>query len=44
MEVVFYRSHVIFIVFHNYNTGYLRGVDVYEETVLEVVGNKPQKL
>ena len=25
-------------------TGYLRGVDVYEETVLEVVRNKPQKL
>ena len=27
-------------------TGYLRGVDVYEETMLEVVGDnyKPQKL
>ena len=36
-----YRSHAIFIVIH---TGYLRGVDVYEETVLEVVGDKLQKL
>ena len=36
-----YCSHAIFIVIH---TGYLRGVDVYEETVLEVVGDKPQKL
>ena len=24
--------------------GYLRGVEIYEETVLEVVGDKPQKL
>ena len=29
-----------FVVIH---TGYLRGVEVYEETVLEVVGDKPQK-
>ena len=38
---MFYCSHAIFIVFH---TGYLCGVDVYEETVLEIVGDKPQKL
>ena len=36
-----YRSHAIFIVFH---AGYLRGVEVYDETFLEVVGDKPQKL
>ena len=36
--------HLQFIAIIFYTGYYLRGVEIYEETVLEVVGDKPQKL
>ena len=42
MYVHTYWSNVLAFIF--LLKGYLRGVEVYEETVLEVLGDKPQKL
>ena len=37
-----YDTMQICTFFHCFYTDFLRGVEVYRETVLEVVGNKPQ--
>ena len=39
-----YDTMQICTFFHCFYTDFLRGVEVYRETVLEVVGNKPQKI